>query len=57
MNKKVEEVLEGKIKNKVFNDVLTVIKLNKQGMGVEQIVQKVDLSTEQTMKIVDTCNK
>jgi len=57
VNKKVEEVLEGKIKNKVFNDVLTVIKLNKQGMGVEQIVQKVDLSTEQTMKIVDTCNK
>lgn len=57
MNKKVEEVLEEKIKNKVFNDVLTVIKLNKQGMVVEQIVQKVDLSTEQTLKVIDSCTK
>jgi hypothetical protein len=52
MNKKIEDVLTEQIRNNVFNDVLTVIQLNKQGMRLEQIVQKVDLGTEQILKIL-----
>lgn len=56
MNKRVEDAWIEMVRNKVFNDVFTVIKLHKHGVSVEHISQEVDLSKEQAIKLLNAIN-